>query len=53
VTDPKVIEQRKVEMRRDLKDDLRTCPGKHITESMLTCVRQAETNAELDKCTRW
>ncbi len=53
VTDPKVVELRKTEMRRDLKDDLKTCPGKHITDSMLACVRQAQTNVELDACTRW
>jgi hypothetical protein len=53
VTDPKIIEQRKVEMRRDLKDDLKACPGKRITDSMLACVRQAQSNDELDKCTRW
>lgn len=53
VTDPKVVELRKVEMRRDLKDDLKACPGKRITDSMLACVRQAASNAELDKCTRW
>ncbi len=53
VTDPKIIDQRKTEMRRDLSDDLRTCPGRRITDAMLTCVRQAGTNAELDKCTRW
>jgi hypothetical protein len=53
VTDPRVVEQRKAEMRRDLKDDLKACPGKHITDSMLACVRQAASNAELDKCTRW
>ncbi len=53
VTDPRVIELRKAEMRRDLKDDLKACPGKRITDSMLACVRKAQTNAELDKCTRW
>lgn len=53
VTDAKIVEQRKNEMRRDLKDDLRACPGKRITASMLACVRQAQTNEELDKCTRW
>jgi hypothetical protein len=53
VTDPKIIEERKSEMRKDLKDDLKTCPGKRITDAMLACVRQAETNADLDKCTRW
>jgi hypothetical protein len=53
VTDPTIIAQRKIEMKRDLKDDLTTCPGKRITDSMLACVRTAKTNEELDKCTRW
>jgi hypothetical protein len=53
VTDPKVIAERKAEMRKDLKDDLRACPGKRVTDAMLECVRTAKTNTELDKCTRW
>jgi hypothetical protein len=53
VTDPKVIEQRKADMRKDLREELKTCPGKRITDSMLACVKAAESNAELDKCTRW
>jgi hypothetical protein len=53
VTDPAVITQRKAEMRRDLKDDLKACPGKRITDSMIACVRGAQSNGELDKCTRW
>jgi hypothetical protein len=53
VTDPKVIEQRKADMHRDLSDDLKACPGKRVTDSMIACVRQASSNAELDKCTRW
>jgi hypothetical protein len=53
VTDPAIIEQRKTEMRKDLKDDLKTCPGKRITDAMLACVVRAETNEALDACTRW
>jgi hypothetical protein len=53
ITDPAVVSQRKAEMRRDLKDELKSCPGKRITDSMLACVRGAQTNDELDKCTRW
>lgn len=53
VTDPKIIALRKQEMRTDLSDDLKACPGKRITASMLACVRKASTNDELDKCTRW
>jgi hypothetical protein len=53
ITDPAVIEQRQVQMRTDLKDDLKSCPGKRITDSMLVCVKKAQTNDELDKCMRW
>jgi hypothetical protein len=53
VTDPKVIAERKVEMRRELSDDLKTCPGRRVTDAMLACVQKAQSNAELDKCTRW
>jgi hypothetical protein len=53
ITDSAVVEKRKIEMRSDLKDDLKTCPGKRITDSMLACVKKAETNDQLDKCTRW
>jgi hypothetical protein len=53
VSDPKIIAERKAEMRKDLKDELKACPGKHITGAMLACVRKANTNAELDQCTRW
>jgi uncharacterized protein YicC (UPF0701 family) len=53
VTDPAVIQRHKAELRRDLKDKLDTCPGKRITDAMLTCVRQAQTSEELDRCTRW
>ncbi len=53
VTDPTIIERHKAELRRDLKDKLDMCPGKRITDSMLTCVRKAETSDELDRCTRW
>jgi hypothetical protein len=53
VTDPHIIDQRKTEMRKDLSEDLKACPGKRITDNMLACVRKAESDAELDKCTRW
>ena len=53
ITDPAVIEKRKAEMRSDLREELKTCPGKRITESMLQCVRNAQANDQLDKCMRW
>jgi hypothetical protein len=53
VTDPVEIAKREQAMRTEMKDDLRQCPGKRITDSMLRCVQNAQTNDEIDKCTRF
>jgi hypothetical protein len=51
VTDPVEVAKREQAMRVELKDDLQKCPGKRITDSMLRCVQNAQTNDEIDKCT--
>jgi hypothetical protein len=53
VTDPVEVTKREQSMRAEMKDDLRQCPGKRITDSMLRCVQNAQTNDEIDKCTRF
>jgi len=53
VTDPVEIAKREQAMRAEMKDDLKQCPGKRITDSMLRCVQNAQTNDEIDKCTRF
>jgi hypothetical protein len=53
VTDPVEITRREQAMRAEMKDDLKQCPGKRITDSMLRCVQNAQTNDEIDKCTRF
>ncbi len=53
VTDPVEIAKREQSMRGEMKDDLKECPGKRITDSMLRCVQNAQTNDEIDKCTRF
>ena len=51
ITDPATIDKRKAEMRADMKDEVRDCVGKRVTDGMLACVKSAQTNAEIDKCT--
>jgi hypothetical protein len=51
INDPATIDKRKVEMRQDVKDELRDCIGKRVTDGMLACVKSAKTNDEMDKCT--
>jgi hypothetical protein len=53
VTDPVEVTKREQAMRTEMKDDLQKCPGKRITDSMLRCVQNAQTNDEIDKCTRF
>ncbi len=52
INDPVAIEKRAAQMRADMKDQLKDCVGKRVTDSMLACVKQAQTNDEIDKCTR-
>ena len=52
VTDPDVIQKRKDELRGSLKDDIDRCSGKRVTDSMMACVRTAETAEQIDKCLR-
>jgi hypothetical protein len=53
VTDPIEVAKREQAMRVELQDDLKKCPGKRITDSMLRCVQNAQTNDEIDKCTHF
>ena len=53
VTDPVEVTKREQAMRAEMKDDLKQCPGKRITDSMLRCVQNAQTNDDIDKCTRF
>jgi hypothetical protein len=52
VTDPVAIQKRKDEIRGQMKEDMKDCVGKRITDGMLACVRKAETAAAIDDCMR-
>jgi hypothetical protein len=53
VNDQATIDKRESEMRAEMREDLKDCVGKRITDRMLRCVREARTNDEIDRCTRW
>lgn len=50
--DPTVIEKRKEELRASLREDIDRCVGKRVTDSMLACVKSADTPEQIDKCLR-
>jgi cytochrome c biogenesis protein ResB len=52
VTEPATVAKRREEMRASLKDDIEKCIGKRVTDSMMSCVKTAETADKIDKCLR-
>ena len=52
VLDPVVVAKRRTEMRASMEKDIEECVGKRVTDSMMTCVKQAESAEKIDKCLR-
>ena len=52
ITDPVAVAKRKDEIRGEMKDSLKDCVGKRVTDAMLSCVRKADTADDIDKCMR-
>ena len=52
VTDPAIVAKRRDEMRASMRDDIDKCVGKRVTDSMMACVKNAETADKIDKCLR-
>ena len=52
ITDPAAVAKRKDEIRAEMKDSLKDCVGKRVTDGMLVCVRNAGTADDIDKCMR-
>lgn len=52
VTDPVQIEKRKSEIRRELDPLVKECVGKRVTDSMMACVKRADSSKAIDECMR-
>lgn len=52
VTDPAVVGKRRAEMRASMEKDIAECVGKRVTDSMMVCVKTADTAEQIDKCLR-
>jgi len=51
ITDPSAIESEKGRIRASLKDSIKQCVGRRVTDGMMRCVEQSKTPEDLDKCT--
>lgn len=52
VTDDAIIAKRRTEMRASMSDDIDKCIGKRVTDGMMTCVKNAPSAEQIDKCLR-
>jgi hypothetical protein len=54
IADPKVVEQKKAELRKAREADLmRSCVGRQISKSALRCIERARTPEQItDECLR-
>ena len=50
VTDPAIVGKRRGEMRASMEKDIQECVGKRVTDSMMVCVKTADTAEQIDKC---
>jgi hypothetical protein len=49
VTDPKVIAERKAARRKSQGDEmLKKCVGRRITDRSMTCIRQADSQTQIE-----
>jgi hypothetical protein len=50
-TQSEIVKKKQAEFRRELEESIRSeCVGRRIAESTLTCVRNADRLATLEKC---
>lgn len=52
VVAPDVVAKRREEIRASMREDIDKCIGKRVTDSMMACVKRAETAEKIDKCLR-
>jgi hypothetical protein len=50
--DRDLIAKKQQELRTAMKDELKDCVGRRVTDGMMRCVRGAETAEEITKCIR-
>jgi hypothetical protein len=52
IDDAPTIAKKQDELRTQMKDDLKECEGRRVTDKMMGCVRNAQTGDEITECLR-
>jgi hypothetical protein len=52
IDDAPTITKKQDELRAQMKDDLKDCEGRRVTDKMMGCVKNAQTGDEVTECLR-
>lgn len=52
IDDAPTIAKKQDELRAQMKDDLKDCEGRRVTDKMMGCVKNAQTGDEVTECLR-
>lgn len=52
ITDAPTVQKRQTELRTSLRDEVKSCVGRRVTDGMMACVKQANTPDQVDACLR-
>jgi hypothetical protein len=52
IDDAPTIAKKQDELRAQMKDDLKDCEGRRVTDKMMSCVGSAQTGDEVTECLR-
>lgn len=50
ITDPNAITKKQTQIRADMKEELKDCVGRRISDTIINCVRAAQSTDEINKC---
>jgi hypothetical protein len=52
ITDPAAIAKKQDELKLELSGDMKDCVGRRVSDSMMACVKGAQTTDEIQRCLR-
>ena len=52
ITDPALIAKKQDELKVELASEMKDCVGRRVSETMMACVKGAQTTEEIQRCLR-
>lgn len=52
ITDPAAITKKQDELKLELAGEMKDCVGRRVSDSMMACVKGAQTTEEIQRCLR-